>query len=505
MPALDLETLPRSFHTVFLGSYAITLVSIFFFSFIAFFGRARWISLSKFILLSGMVWFTLFIGFYPLIRDNPRMDRNVTLLLLAYLFAFIFILKYVNYQNYALFPIITLLNGTGLLLLYRLSYFSRLGLQQEFSKQVLFSTAGLFLMVLTAWVLKISVQVDIHRDSLALLKPPKLDLLLAWIINRLIFNNFVSYHLWLVMTLILLALPIALGTGMRLTVAGIQIQPSEFVKMTFIFYLTYHLVRYREKIGGWETPIRHRLGFLMFPLLTLSLPFVGYVLQKDFGPLMLYSLVLIAMFFVGTSRIFEVAFTLGLFSLIIYLYNAFYPMINAAVPKYASIIVDRINIWQNPWLHTKGEQIVRSLWAIKDGGLWGTGLGAGHPEFFPSEVQHDFIFTLLTHEGGLLGGFLIIIAYLLFGLLGIRIAFANRKDYTWNAKWAEIRLILALGCALIIFVQAMINIGGVSNFSLMTGITLPFVSYGGTSMVVSYILIGVLLFCSFSRKELTLV
>lgn len=502
---LNLESIPSSFHSFFLGSYSLTLLSIFFFSFIAFFGQARWISLLKFILLSILVWFTLFIGFYPLVRDNFQLNRYVGLYFISYFFAFIFLLHQVNYRNYALFPLITLLNGTGLLLLYRLSYFSHLNMQKEFGKQTLFSAAGLFLMVLTTWILKVTLQVDVHRDSFALLKPPKLNLFLGWILNHLLFNNFVSYHFWLIITLILLAIPIIFGTGMRLTLSGIQFQPSEFVKVTFIFYLTYHLVKYREKIGGWETPIRQRLGFLVFPLITLSLPFIGYILQKDFGPLMLYSLVLMAMFFVGTSRVFEVAFIISLFTLIIYMYNTFSSVINALIPRYASIIVDRINIWQNPWLHTKGEQIVRSLWAIKEGGLWGTGLGAGHPEFFPSEVQHDFIFTLMTHELGLLGGFLIILAYVNFCLLGIRIAFANRKDYTWNAKWAELRLILALGCTLIVFIQAMINIGGVINFSLMTGITLPFVSYGGTSIIVSYIVIGILLFCSLSRREFTFV
>jgi cell division protein FtsW len=452
-----------------------------------------------------MVWFTLAVGFYSLFKNKPGLTQSMEVLLAAYLISLIFMLFQVNYRNYALFPLITLLNGTGLLLLYRLEYFSALNRASEFNKQAIFSASGLIFMILTTWVLKVTLQVDVHRDSFALLKPPKLNLFLGWIINRIVFNDFISYHVWLIISLILLALPIAIGGGMRINLGTIQIQPSEFVKITFIFYLTYHLVRYREKIGGWETPIRQRLGFLVFPLITLSLPFFGYILQKDFGPLMLYSVVLMAMFFVGTSRVFEVAFTLGFLSSIIFLYNTFYPIINAMVPKYASIIVDRINIWQNPWLHTKGEQIVRSLWAIQAGGLWGTGLGVGHPEFFSSEVQTDFIYTLQVHESGLLGGFFVILAYLCFTLMGIRIAFANRDDYNWNAKWAELRLLLALGCTLIIFVQAMINIGGVSNYSLMTGITLPFISYGGTSIVVSYILAGILLFCSLSRKELRFV
>jgi cell division protein FtsW (lipid II flippase) len=217
---------------------------------------------------------------------------------------------------------------------------------------------------------------------------------------------------------------------------------------------------------------------------------------------MLYSFLILVMFFVGTSRLLEVGVILIVFVATIVIYNQFFPYINAFVPKYASIIIDRINIWQNPWLYTKGEQIVRSLWAIKAAGLWGHGFGLGHPEFFSSEVQHDFIFTLISHETGLAGGLLVICNYLLFCWQGIRIAIATKYDVAWNEEWAWFRLRLALGCSLIIFFQAMINIGGVINFSLMTGITLPYVSYGGTSIIVSYLLAGIVTFCSLTKHEM---
>ena len=388
-------------------------------------------------------------------------------------------------------------------MLYRLSLTSTKIVTNEFSKQVVFTIIGLFLMFAVIYILKLIFLLDVHVDRLNMLGLSIVDVILSRVLYIfIVLQRKFSYHIWLFVTLIFLAIPLLFGSDMRVNLGPVQVQPSEFVKVTFVVYLTHHLTQYRQKIGAWDEPILQRIGFLIPPLVTLSLPFLGYVLQRDFGPLMLYSLLLLCMFFVGTSRLLEVGLTLAIFVATTILYNQFYPYVNALVPKYASIIVDRINIWQNPWLYTKGEQIVRSLWAIKAAGLWGTGFGMGHPEFFPSEVQHDFIFTLITHEMGLMGGLLVIMTYVLFCLQGIRIAIATKYDDTWNEEWAWFRLRLALGCTLILFFQAMINIGGVINFSLLTGITLPYISYGGTSLLVSYILAGILAFCSLTKNEL---
>jgi cell division protein FtsW (lipid II flippase) len=407
-----------------------------------------------------------------------------------------------NSRNVALFPLIALLNVEGLLMLYRLSLASGRIIETEFVKQVIFTAVGLTLMFGMAAILKLVFLLDVHGDRLEVLGVGPLRVLISRALYPLLrLQRRFSYHVWLALTLVLLATPLALGADMRVTLGAIQVQPSEFVKITFVVYLAHHLARYRQSIGAWDEPILRRIGFLIPPLLTLALPFAGYVLQRDFGPLMLYSVLLMAMFFVGTSRLLEVGVTLVVFAVTIVLYNQFAPLVNALVPRYASIIVDRINIWQNPWLYTRGEQLVRSLWAIKAAGFWGLGLGTGHPEFFRSEVQHDFIFTLIAHETGMFGGMLVILTYLLLCWQGIRIALATKYDTAWNDEWAWLRLRLALGATLMLFVQAMINIGGVINFSLMTGITLPFVSYGGTSLLVSYMLAGMLGFCSLTRIE----
>lgn len=430
-------------------------------------------------------------------------DRETGVIVIAlYLLVGLAFTKQVNSRNVTLLPLLFMLSTTGFLMLYRLSLSSSRIVTTEFIKQLIFIALGLILMLGLIEVLKLIFLLNVHGDRLELLGVSRSKVLLGRIINRLVVQPRFSYHIWLILTMVLLAIPLVFGASMRLSFGAVQVQPSEFVKITFVVYLTHHLTRYRQKIGAWDEPISSRITFLIPPLLLLSLPFLGYVLQRDFGPLMLYSLLILSLFFVGTSRLLEVGILLLIFMITIIAYNQFFPYINALVPKYASIIIDRINIWQNPWLYTKGEQIVRSLWAIKAAGLWGTGWGMGHPEFFPSEVQHDFIFTLIAHELGLAGGVLVILNYVLFCWQGIRIAVATKYDITWNEEWAWFRLRLALGCTLVLFFQAMINIGGVTNFSLMTGITLPYVSYGGTSLLVSYLLAGILAFCSLTKNEM---
>jgi cell division protein FtsW (lipid II flippase) len=464
--------------------------------------KTRQGSFVNFFALLALVCLLFSIGYYALngFKNDPKMGA---IILALFVIAGILFSWNVNSRNASLLPLIFMLNSLGFLMLYRLSLTSTKIVTNEFSKQVVFTIIGLFLMFAVIYILKLIFLLDVHGDRLNMLGLSIVDVILSRVLYIfIVLQRKFSYHIWLFVTLIFLAIPLLFGSDMRVNLGPVQVQPSEFVKVTFVVYLTHHLTQYRQKIGAWDEPILQRIGFLIPPLVTLSLPFLGYVLQRDFGPLMLYSLLLLCMFFVGTSRLLEVGLTLAIFVATTILYNQFYPYVNALVPKYASIIVDRINIWQNPWLYTKGEQIVRSLWAIKAAGLWGTGFGMGHPEFFPSEVQHDFIFTLITHEMGLMGGLLVIMTYVLFCLQGIRIAIATKYDDTWNEEWAWFRLRLALGCTLILFFQAMINIGGVINFSLLTGITLPYVSYGGTSLLVSYILAGILAFCSLTKNEL---
>ncbi|MCH9839132.1 FtsW/RodA/SpoVE family cell cycle protein, partial [bacterium] len=145
----------------------------------------------------------------------------------------------------------------------------------------------------------------------------------------------------------------------------------------------------------------------------------------------------------------------------------------------------RVDIWIDPWSDSlgRGYQIVQSLFGLADGGITGTGLGRGNPNQVP-EAQNDFIFAAIGEEMGMIGGTAILMSYLLIVGAGFRTAL--RTDRTFEK-------LLAVGLTTIIGVQAFIIIGGVIKLVPLTGITLPFVSYGGSSLVSNYILLALLI------------
>ena len=133
--------------------------------------------------------------------------------------------------------------------------------------------------------------------------------------------------------------------------------------------------------------------------------------------------------------------------------------------------------------------MVSSLFAFAAGGTWGTGLAHGHPGLIP-EVHTDFIFSAIGEELGLIGCTAIMLAYTLFFYRGISIALACRR---------ELYMLIAAGISVSFYLQAFIIIAGVTKFLPLTGITLPFISYGGSSMVSGFIMLGILL--SMAKKE----
>jgi peptidoglycan glycosyltransferase len=148
-------------------------------------------------------------------------------------------------------------------------------------------------------------------------------------------------------------------------------------------------------------------------------------------------------------------------------------------------VQDRVTIWLDPWSDrlNKGYQIVQALYGLADGGIGGTGLGLGSPGTVP-EAQNDFIFTSIGEELGLLGAAAVLMAYLLIIGAGLRTALRTENAF---------EKLLAVGLTTIIGVQAFIIVGGVTKLVPLTGVTLPFVSYGGSSLVSNYILIALLI------------
>jgi cell division protein FtsW (lipid II flippase) len=158
-----------------------------------------------------------------------------------------------------------------------------------------------------------------------------------------------------------------------------------------------------------------------------------------------------------------------------------------------SHVKTRVASWLNPWSDPQGTgfQITQSLFNIADGGLTGAGLGQGFSQTIP-EVETDFVFSTVASELGLLGATALLLAFLVFVYRGIKIALLAQDDAS---------KLLAFGLTAMFAIQTLIIVGGVTNTIPLTGITLPFVSYGGSSVVGNFVLTALLLVVSEKAGE----
>ena len=262
------------------------------------------------------------------------------------------------------------------------------------------------------------------------------------------------------------------------------VQPSEFGKIVIIMFLAAYLTEHREVL----TLPRHRLLWLKLPVLRFIAPLLliwgiailMFVVQRDLGSALLFFGIAVSMTYMATGRKSYVALAFAFF-------------LGAAALSYSffSHVRVRFNIWLDPWSDPSGSayQVVQSLFALGSGGVWGAGFAHGHPNLIP-EVHTDFIFAAIAEELGLLGSLGVMLVFALFFYRAIRIALACRE---------ETRMLLAAGIAVVFLLQTFIIIAGVTKFLPLTGITLPFVSYGGSSMIASFMLLGIL--TVLSKKE----
>jgi cell division protein FtsW len=155
-------------------------------------------------------------------------------------------------------------------------------------------------------------------------------------------------------------------------------------------------------------------------------------------------------------------------------------------------VKQRVDIWLlNPYgfielgdkAYNQAYQVIQSLFAIGAGGLTGAGLGGGQPLFIPA-VHTDFIFAAITEEMGLMGGLGIVLLYVFFIYRGLKVALKSRDDFS---------KLLASGLTALMGMQSFIIIAGVTKLLPLTGVTLPFISYGGSSLVANFIILGMLL------------
>jgi cell division protein FtsW (lipid II flippase) len=292
--------------------------------------------------------------------------------------------------------------------------------------------------------------------------------------------------------LALLVITILVGTtinGAKLWIHafGFSIQPSEFAKLAIVIFLAGYL---DDKKVMLSVPQRHVLGvpvpaFKYFgPLLVMwVLSLAMLVFMKDFGMALLFMSIFVGLMYMATARVVYVVAGVGLFA-------AAAALAVAIVPH----VQDRFTVWLDPWPHaaTTGYQLLQSLFTIADGGVVGAGFGRGYLLFADRrpvvpDLQTDFIFTAIANEMGLLGAAGIVLVYLLFVWRGFRIAVFAPDGFS---------KLLAAGLATAFALQTFIIIGGVTRLIPLTGITLPFVSYGGSSITANLMLVALLLMVS---------
>lgn len=268
------------------------------------------------------------------------------------------------------------------------------------------------------------------------------------------------------------------GAKSWLDLGVFQIQPSEFVKILLVLFLAAFLAENRLPLSeGTRTVMGVALPGLREwgPLLAMwGIALLLLIFQKDLGAALIYFGTFLAMVYASTARVTYVFMGVALF-------------LAGAAGSYELFehVRARVEVWLNPWqyVETTGYQVVQSLFAIAAGGITGTGLGAGLPRFIPA-VHTDFIFAAITEELGLAGGIALLIMYMLFVYRGFVIALTARDDFA---------SLLAAGLTALMGLQAFIIMAGVTKLLPLTGVTLPFVSYGGSSLVANFIIVGLLL------------
>jgi len=294
---------------------------------------------------------------------------------------------------------------------------------------------------------------------------------------------------WAALGLGLLLLTFVFGSdtgGSRLTLdlGPVSGQPSELLKVILVVFFAAYLAENRILLADARVRVVGRLTLPAAPYLLpaglmLALALGIVVIQRDLGAALLFFAVFLCLFYLATGSKVDVALGIGLFLVGFVVLALVFPHVR-----------NRVATWLNPWADPLGTgfQSIQALHAFARGGLLGTGLGAGLPVVagrLPIPAVHtDFPLAALGEELGMAGVLAILGCYLVVVARGLRIAAAAADD---------VRALLAAGLALVIGVQAAIIAAGNLKLIPLTGITLPFISYGGSSLLVNGLIVGLLL------------
>lgn len=289
-------------------------------------------------------------------------------------------------------------------------------------------------------------------------------------------GNFFSKltYFYYIVTVLLLAVTLIFGITYAgatnwLMIGGFQFQPAELAKLSFVFFLAaYYAGDHPFKEHRYSAYILMGLVYFLIGL---------FFLQGELGT---------AAVFMGVFLSVQLVFEKKKLPLILNILLAFIGLYLGY--KLFSHVRVRFEIWLDPWadIDGRGYQIVQSLFAVAAGGLFGKGIGLGRPTTIPLSFS-DFIYPAIIEEMGIFMGIAILFLYLILFYRGLKIAM-KQSNYFYR--------VVSLAVSMLFASQAFIVIGGVLKLIPMTGITLPFMAYGGSSMLVSFILLGVLQYTS---------
>ena len=283
--------------------------------------------------------------------------------------------------------------------------------------------------------------------------------------------------------ILLLILPMFIGTeiyGSKLwiRIGSFTIQPGEFAKIFIVLFLAGYLSENRELLSisshsilGFKVP---RLRLLTPLFLVWGVCLLVVVFERDLGSALLFYTIFLMMLYAATGRVSYVV--IGFFLLGVGAVGAYH---------FLSHVQVRFQVWLNPFAdaQNKGYQILQSLYSLADGGLFGVGVGKGLAKLIPI-VESDFIFSAIGEEMGLLGGAAVLLGFMLFAVRGLTTAARAKSD---------LAAFTATGLTAAISFQAFLIVGGVTKLIPLTGVTLPFMSQGGSSLLASFIIVALLM------------
>jgi cell division protein FtsW (lipid II flippase) len=293
-------------------------------------------------------------------------------------------------------------------------------------------------------------------------------------------------YTWLLVGLLLLALTFVIGVnpegqGLHLWLgglAGIFFQPSEILKLLFVAFLASYLAEKREIAQSLGLrPEQHRVFSLPYlaPLIAMwAVTLILLIAQQDLGTAILLYLAFLVMLYLASGQTRYLL--IGLILLLV-----------AGSLGFAVItrVHNRVSTWIDPWADAKNSsyQIVQSLIALGSGGVFGSGLGQGSPDVILPAAHTDMPLAAIGEEFGLIGTLAIVACFTLITVRGLRAALHTRNTFAQ---------LLAAGLSTLIGLQAWIIMAGNANLAPLTGVTLPFVSYGGSSLLISFLVIGLI-------------